>query len=78
MSRGQSVNEFIINGSPNNVLHAPLAHELKPILMYTNKSLLLEGRVGKLYSVVWNNSNPDLIKPGSIMRIHYTGERMSS
>lgn len=73
VSRGQSVNEFIVNESPNNVTYAPLAQTKTNTNVYEQVSSL-EGRVGKLYSVVWNNSNPDLIKPGSIMRIHYTGE----
>ena len=32
----------------------------------------VEARDGKLIGLVWHNSQADLVKPGSVVRVHYT------
>lgn len=71
ISRSNNVNEFNVVPSPNGAQHAPLKADSANQSNIYEQVARIEGRLGKLYGIVWRNSNPDLIKPGMIVRLHY-------
>jgi hypothetical protein len=71
ISRANNVSEVILNDSKNGVVNAPLITEQKDTNIYEQVSQV-EGRNGKLIALVWQNSQAELVKPGTIVRVHYT------
>ena len=53
------------------MVNAPLLTEQKDTNIYEQVSQV-EGRNGKLIALVWQNSQAELVKPGTIVRVHYT------
>ena len=53
------------------MVNAPLITEQKDTNIYEQVSQV-EGRNGKLIALVWQNSQAELVKPGTIVRVHYT------
>lgn len=71
ISRANNVSEVILNESKNGVVNAPFIVNQKDTNIYEQVSQV-EARVGKLIGLVWHNSQADLVKPGSVVRVHYT------
>lgn len=74
ISRANNISEFNIVESPNGVQHAPLANKDSNDINIYEQVSRLEGKIGKVYAIVWQNSHPELIKPGSIVRLHYVAK----
>ena len=69
--RSNNVSEFITNPSKSNNDFAPLAkHNQANVNIYEQVSKT-QLTLGNVVSVIWQNSAPDLLKPGMIVRIHY-------
>lgn len=71
ISRANNVSEVILNESKNGVVNAPFLMSQKDTNIYEQVSQV-EARDGKLIGLVWHNSQADLVKPGSVVRVHYT------
>ena len=71
ISRANNVSEVILNESKNGVINAPFLMSQKDTNIYEQVSQV-EARDGKLIGLVWHNSQADLVKPGSVDRVHYT------
>lgn len=71
ISRANNVSEVILNESKNGVVNAPFIVNQKDTNIYEQVSQV-EARDGKLIGLVWHNSQADLVKPGSVVRVHYT------
>ena len=71
ISRANNVSEVILNESKNGVVNAPFILNQKDTNIYEQVSQV-EARDGKLIGLVWHNSQADLVKPGSVVRVHYT------
>nr|DAJ64660.1 MAG TPA: hypothetical protein [Caudoviricetes sp.] len=71
ISRANNVSEVILNESKNGVVNAPFITTQKDTNIYEQVSQV-EARDGKLIGLVWHNSQADLVKPGSVVRVHYT------
>lgn len=71
ISRANNVSEVILNESKNGVVNAPFLMSQKDTNIYEQVSQV-EARDGKLIGLVWYNSQADLVKPGSVVRVHYT------
>lgn len=70
LNRNQSVNEFIVQNSPTGTNNVPLKIGDKDTNIYEQVAKV-QGRLGKMFGITWQNSNPDLVKPGSLVRVHY-------
>ena len=76
ISRANNVSEVILNESKNGVVNAPFILNQKDTNIYEQVSQV-EARDGKLIGLVWHNSNADLVKPGSVVRVHYTDSNVN-
>lgn len=76
ISRVNNVSEVILNESKNGVVNAPFIVNQKDTNIYEQVSQV-EARDGKLIGLVWHNSNADLVKPGSVVRVHYTDSHVN-
>ena len=76
ISRANNVSEVILNESKNGVVNAPFILNQKDTNIYEQVSQV-EARDGKLIGLVWHNSQADLVKPGSVVRVHYTDSNMN-
>nr|DAX86767.1 MAG TPA: hypothetical protein [Caudoviricetes sp.] len=76
ISRANNVSEVILNESKNGVVNAPFLMSQKDTNIYEQVSQV-EARDGKLIGLVWHNSNADLVKPGSVVRVHYTDSHVN-
>ena len=76
ISRANNVSEVILNESKNGVVNAPFILNQKDTNIYEQVSQV-EARDGKLIGLVWHNSQADLVKPGSVVRVHYTDSNVN-
>ena len=76
ISRANNVSEVILNESKNGVVNAPFLMSQKDTNIYEQVSQV-EARDGKLIGLVWHNSQADLVKPGSVVRVHYTDSHVN-
>lgn len=76
ISRAKNVSEVILNESKNGIINAPFITKQKDTNIYEQVSQV-EGREGKLIALVWQNSQTELVKPGSVVRVHYTDSNVS-
>lgn len=76
ISRANNVSEVILNESKNGVVNAPFILNQKDTNIYEQVSQV-EARDGKLIGLVWHNSQADLVKPGSVVRVHYTDSHVN-
>ena len=76
ISRTNNVSEVILNESKNGVVNAPFILNQKDTNIYEQVSQV-EARDGKLIGLVWHNSQADLVKPGSVVRVHYTDSNVN-
>lgn len=76
ISRANNVSEVILNESKNGVVNAPFIVNQKDTNIYEQVSQV-EARNGKLIGLVWHNSQADLVKPGSVVRVHYTDSNVN-
>lgn len=76
ISRANNVSEVILNESKNGVVNAPFILNQKDTNIYEQVSQV-EARDGKLIGLVWHNSNADIVKPGSVVRVHYTDSNVN-
>lgn len=76
ISRANNVSEVILNESKNGVVNAPFIVNQKDTNIYEQVSQV-EARDGKLIGLVWHNSQADLVKPGSVVRVHYTDSNVN-
>ena len=76
ISRANNVSEVILNESKNGVINAPFIVNQKDTNIYEQVSQV-EARDGKLIGLVWHNSQADLVKPGSVVRVHYTDSHVN-
>lgn len=76
ISRANNVSEVILNESKNGVVNAPFIVNQKDTNIYEQVSQV-EARDGKLIGLVWHNSQADLVKPGSVVRVHYTDSHVN-
>lgn len=74
VNRNQVIHELNVFDSPNKNNYAPLnidGNDSKNIYQQISNAAW---RMGTMYAVTWQHSNYQIIKPGCIVRIHYTGE----
>lgn len=72
-SRSNSVSEFKTKENPIGVDFAPLQINASSANMYEQVSRL-EGVDGMLYALVWQDSVPEILKPGMVCRVHYLSD----
>lgn len=69
-SRTNSMNEFILEENKNGTQNARIDLQAQDINLYEQVANV-EGRMGRLFALVWQNSSPPRVKPGAIVKIHY-------